>query len=152
MSEFGIYSGAVGWNFPHWRESFYPEDLPKDWQLAFYNTQFRCVYLTCEVWSKASDEQVNEWLNETQERFRFVLQDPDGLDPDLVSLAERFGQRGVLERDIKLHWLKGQTDLRKLADQMRQMVKEGEAFYLVSNDGDLAKLRQITELMDILGV
>jgi len=73
MDNYIVYLGAVGWRQEAWRGGFYPEDLPEDWQLSFYNTQFRCVYLPAEYWRNASDEEVANWLQDTREGFRFVL-------------------------------------------------------------------------------
>jgi uncharacterized protein YecE (DUF72 family) len=120
--------------------------------LSFYNTQFRCVYLPYELWRRSSDEEVASWLRETREDFRFVLQLPEGADEDDRLLASRFGERGITEEEIDLFWLEGETDLRNLAQRMQKAAQSGSPLFLISRDSALAQLRQISELMEVLGV
>lgn len=42
---FGIHIGTRGWQFPEDASGFYPEDLPPDWQLELYATQFQALEL-----------------------------------------------------------------------------------------------------------
>ena len=48
MSDKNITVGSYGWRHPHWRGSFYPEDLPEDWQLSYYSNEFSVVMVTDE--------------------------------------------------------------------------------------------------------
>ena len=36
-----VLIGAAGWQHPAWRDRFYPDDMPDDWQLSYYNSHFR---------------------------------------------------------------------------------------------------------------
>ena len=152
MSHYGVYLGAVGWVHPQWRGSFYPEDLPTDWELPFYNTQFRCVYLPPEIWRNASNEEIARWLQETREDFRFVLQPPENPDENIGPLAERFGERGIPAGKADLLWLEDEPDMRHLAQHMQKAALSGSPLFLISRDGDLTNLRQVSELMEVLGV
>ncbi len=143
--------GAIGWIHDEWVGDFYPEGMPEDWLLAFYNSQFRCVYLPCEVWRDASDEVVAHWLQETREGFVFVLESPDDFMEEM-QLANRFGDRGVLSARVELHWLEGELDLRNIAQRMQKAVMNGTSLYFVSSDASLTQLRQVKELMDVLGL
>ena len=69
-----VLVGAMNWDHPHWRGSFYPESLPDDWLLSYYNTQFQAVYLPAAVWQTASDADWAQWLQDTQDGFCFVLE------------------------------------------------------------------------------
>ena len=40
-----FYTGSAGWEHPQWEGSFYPDGMPPEWRLAFYNTAFPYVYL-----------------------------------------------------------------------------------------------------------
>ena len=40
-----ILIGASGWLHSGWQEQFYPEDLPQDWQLAYYGNEFPVVLI-----------------------------------------------------------------------------------------------------------
>jgi uncharacterized protein YecE (DUF72 family) len=152
MNNYIVYLGAVGWRHEAWRGDFYPEDLPEDWQLSFYNTQFRCVYLPAEYWRNASDEEVANWLQDTQEGFRFVLGTADGFAEDAARRAGRFGERGVLEDGADILWLEGEPDLRDLAQRMQKAAQGGSPLYVISRAATLAQLGKIRELMEVLGV
>jgi len=152
MSCYGVYSGTVGWRHASWKGDFYPDDLPEDWQLSFYNTQFRCVYLPAESWRNASDETVANWLQDTREGFRFVLATPDGDSEEADRQASRFGERGVLENGADILWLEGEPDLRDLARRMQKAVQDGAPLYVISRAATPAPLGKIRELMEVLGV
>jgi hypothetical protein len=62
-----VLIGASGWLHPAWRGSFYPDGLPDDWQLSYYNTQFQAVYLPAPVWQAASTATWDQWLHDTQD-------------------------------------------------------------------------------------
>lgn len=152
MANYSVFLGAVGWVHAQWKGDFYPEELPEDWQLPFYNTQYRCVYLTYEAWRKASNEEIADWLRETQSGFRFVLQLPEKADKESIELTKRFGERGVTERQVDLHWVEGVPNLRDLAQRMQKAAQSGVPLFLISRDGVLTQLRQISELIEVLGV
>lgn len=151
MSCYSVYSGAVGWMHASWRGDFYPEDLPDDWQLSFYNTQFRCVYLPYPLWRDVPDEEVAGWLRDTREGFRFVLQMPENSDAETARLAGRFGESGVSEQQVDILWLEGKPDLRDLAQRMLKAAQGGSPLFLILRDGAPGQLRQVGELMDVLG-
>lgn len=53
---------AQGWRHADWQNRFYPDDLPEDWQLAYYANEFRAVLVpppadvaTCQEWLEAVD-------------------------------------------------------------------------------------------------
>jgi uncharacterized protein YecE (DUF72 family) len=152
MGKYTVYSGAVGWEHSSWLGDFYPEDLPDEWQLSFYNTQFRCVYLPYELWSNASGEDIDRWLNETQEGFRFVLQVLGEKGEISEPNARRFGVRGILDDQADVLWLEGKLNLRDLAQRIQTALNSGIPVHLISRDGDLAQLKQVSELMALLCV
>lgn len=152
MTNYSVYQGAVGWAHAQWNGDFYPEDLPEAWQLSFYNTQCRCVYLPYAFWRNATDEAVSSWLQDTREGFRFVLQVPENIDEEARRLAGRFGARAVLEGQIDLLWLEGTPDLRDLAQRMQKAAQSGVPLFLIVRNGASGTLRQVGELMEILGV
>ncbi len=152
MRNFNVYTGSVGWEHASWNDGFYPDDLPEDWQLSFYNTQFHCVYLPHLVWYQASNDLVVAWLNEAQEDFHFVLGIPDRRPGDWSEKAARFGNRGKLEDEVEVVWLGAQTSLRELAGQLKQSSEMGRSLYLIAKSDGLAQLRQIGELIEVMGV
>jgi len=44
--------GARGWEHAQWLETYYPDDLPEDWQLDYYANEFGCVD---HIWNPSSD-------------------------------------------------------------------------------------------------
>jgi uncharacterized protein YecE (DUF72 family) len=131
---------------------FYPEGLPTDWQLSYYNTQFRCVYLPTELWTSSTDQEVASWLQDTHENFQFVLQAPVDSNRQTKQLACRFKGRAVLDTEVDLRWLDKKPDLRDLAQVMQSALASERAVYLISREGNLTLLRQANELMEVLGV
>jgi uncharacterized protein YecE (DUF72 family) len=133
-------------------KGFYPEDLPTDWELSYYNTQFRCVYLPTEIWTNSTDHEVTSWLQDTHENFQFVLQAPVDSNGQTKQLACRFKGRAVLDSEVDLHWLHKDTGLRDLAQVMQSALESERAVYLISREGDLTLLRQANELMEVIGL
>lgn len=52
--------GAQGWQRKTWEGSFYPEEMPDDWQLDFYSNQFDCVLIPSVEWLNWTDEDIQE--------------------------------------------------------------------------------------------
>lgn len=156
MRNFNIYTGATGWDHAGWDETFYPHGLPEDWKLSFYNTQFRCVFLPYAAWAQASDAQVAGWLKEAQEDFCFVLGNPENNQErqaqNWVEQAARYGRQCRMEADVKIMWLDSQTNLRHVVERIRQSFEGGQALYLLAKQNGLAKLQQVGELLDVMGV
>lgn len=151
MRNFNVYAGTIGWEHANWNGGFYPDDLPEDWRLSFYNTQFRCVYLPYPVWYQASDAVVASWLSETQEDFHFVLGLPEKPSEDWTPQTIRFGHRGKLEAGLEIVWIDPLTNLRELAGRIRQSSETGRVLYLIAKSDGLAQLRQIGELIEVMG-
>lgn len=143
-----VFVGATGWEHPAWRGSFYPDGLPDDWQLSYYNTQFQAVYLPAAVWRAASDATWQQWLDETQEGFHFVLQ------------AERTDIRPASNRVVlatstweadHIWWLDEGPDLRELAQRITRQAQAGEPLFVFSRSGNLGLLEQARSLKQIMG-
>jgi hypothetical protein len=81
-----------------------------------------------------------------------VLQLPVNINENDVRLSQRFGGCGMPEGQAKLFWLEGAPDLRDLAQRIQFATRNGTPLYLISRDGDLNQLRQVSELMELLGV
>ncbi len=145
-----VYLGAVGWQHPSWQSVFYPDDLPEDWLLAYYSTQYRCVFLPYAHWSEASDAQLMHWVEDSQAGFRFVLE--SGPSPAAARraadiLGERLGMVTVRD-DNRLVWFGAGTDLKALA---REIETRDKPLYLISQDADLASLQRVGTLVELMG-
>ncbi len=67
-----IRVGACDWQHAHWQGSFYPEDLPEDWQLSYYANEFSVV-LVPEVRWRAEAADFDEWLDQVPQGFQFYF-------------------------------------------------------------------------------
>lgn len=146
-----LYSGTVGWMGGKELEVFYPQDLPEEWKLAYYNTQFRCVYLPVDIWAKFTEPDIAALLDEVQDDFRFVLESPKGKNHENISIIKKLGCKFVMENEVNIHWLAPGTSMRDLAKIMQSAINSGYPLYLISRETDLALLRQVNELMEVLG-
>ncbi|WP_319557995.1 hypothetical protein [Thiomicrorhabdus sp.] len=52
--------GAKGWQRENWLGTFYPDDMPEEWQLDYYANEFRALLVPFFVWSQWDDEQIEE--------------------------------------------------------------------------------------------
>ncbi len=143
----GIYLGACGWQHPEWTDALYPAGLPADWQLAFYQTQFSCVWLSAQTLLEAGEETVAGWIDEVNPEFRFLVQ---GRIRSLPCRAP-FDAACMLDADeAGIIWIDQDSDLAVMADRVR--CRQGsDALYLVSRDARLDKLRDVETLLDLLG-
>lgn len=69
-----IQLGAYGWQHAHWLSRFYPEDLPEDWQLMYYNNEFNSVLVPAAYWQTHSIDDCVEWIGNVHENFRFFVE------------------------------------------------------------------------------
>lgn len=140
--------GADGWDRPEWSDTFYPSDMPEEWRLAYYNTQFDCVFLAASVWRQADAATFAAWAADTHEHFLFLLEDarPDDLPAALAGRA-----RGIGRDDSGLLWFDRRTSLKTLAAQMTP--PDGEAPpYLVSADGEMGQIERVRTLLELMGL
>lgn len=73
MSDAAILIGACGWQFPQWQDSYYPEGLPEDWQLAYYGNEYPVVLLPSAFWLQDATALAN-WREELAERPAFIAE------------------------------------------------------------------------------
>ncbi|MCD6229070.1 MAG: DUF72 domain-containing protein [Candidatus Omnitrophica bacterium] len=68
-----IFVGTSGYNYPHWREVFYPANLnPREW-LEFYVQYFNSVELNVTFYRLPQKKTFQTWYRKTPHNFRFVL-------------------------------------------------------------------------------
>lgn len=66
-------AGTSGWNYKHWRETFYPKSLPqKDW-LRFYSERFSTVEINTSYYHLPKAESFVAWREETPPCFTFAV-------------------------------------------------------------------------------
>ena len=73
-----IQAGAYGWLHRHWQGSYYPDDLPEDWQLGYYSNDFNTVLVPAvDLVANLAGGQalsIEDWLDEVHENFRFYIE------------------------------------------------------------------------------
>lgn len=126
MSEEYLMTGSVGLDVDAWQGNFYDDDLPADWRAAYYSTLLRSVLLHAKEWRKAVDQ---DWVDEVDEEFRFVLHIAPGAD-DLASLVNEIAE---LRADFA-------------AQVAGVVVKCSANFFTPSNDDAFAALQNLFPL------
>ena len=151
-TEYAVYLGAVDWLHENWLGVFYPEDLPEDWLLAYYNTQFHTVFLPYARWATRSTQALQSWIKDTQPGFRFFLEPPPASSPppqaDPQLLGDRLGKL-AREDDPDLLWFDAHSDLRELA---AEIAGRPRPLYVISRDGDLQTLERVRTLLELMGL
>jgi len=139
----------MNWDRPDWRGSFYPEDLPDDWLLSYYNTQFRAVYLPATVWQVATDAEWTQWLNDTLDGFFFVLEPGDTAAVPPVSPRVLLATPAWTAAHV--WWLDEAPDLRALAQRISHQATTGEPLFVFSLSGNLEQLERVNNLKQVMG-
>lgn len=145
--------GALDWRFPAWRGAFYPADMPQEWQLTYFNTQYNCTFLEQAVWQQASAAEMTQWHADTHERFRFLLEADAShtLPPELADKALL-----ISRSDARIVWFSRDTSLKELAAKLTPDTVSpetaGSVQYLISLDGSLEQLERVATLLEVMGL
>jgi hypothetical protein len=63
---------VLDWQSPHLR-SFYPTDVPQEWQLTWYANFCMAVVISPTRWLRADAALVAQWCEQTHENFWFYM-------------------------------------------------------------------------------
>jgi len=94
-----INIAAYGWSHKHWLSSYYPDDLPEDWQLSFYSNEFNAVMVPSVYWTDSSIVDCEQWSDDVHDDFRFYVQ-CSGAMFDTLSVADVFDQLKLLQPQL----------------------------------------------------
>ena len=84
----------TGWGPGPGDSTHYPDDLPQDWQLAYFANAFWGVLVPQPLWSAAGAAGASGWAAETPARFRFFLDLATPASPPMLAAVVRaFGDR-----------------------------------------------------------
>ncbi|NDP47413.1 MAG: hypothetical protein GZ085_03310 [Sulfuriferula multivorans] len=144
-----VLVGGVTWTYSAWHGSFYPDDLPDDWVLSYYNTQFQAVFLPRIIWQSVSESLWLEWLNDTQDGFYFVLESAG--EAVGIPTSERVLRASPVWINEHVWWLDDAPDLRALAQRITRQVNAGEPLFVFSRSGDLGLMQQVNQLKQVMG-
>lgn len=114
-----VWVGTSGWDYPHWRERFYPSSLPARDQLAYYARHFPTVELNRSFYRLPTFEQFRSWAEQVAPvpDFRFAvkasrylthlkkLKEPQDSLNRLLAAASGLGAHlGMLLVQLPPHW------------------------------------------------
>jgi hypothetical protein len=88
---------ADGWWALSDSASYYPDDLPADWQLGYFANEHPGAYISAVDWCADAVLLLHEWRDAVPESFRFFLECPPANAPkDLLqqAIAALHGQLG----------------------------------------------------------
>jgi len=74
--------GTSGYNYPEWKGSFYPADLPAAKMLAYYAGRFDTVEINYTFYRMPTPKLVAGWCAQVPETFRFTLKAPRRITHD----------------------------------------------------------------------
>jgi uncharacterized protein YecE (DUF72 family) len=68
-----ILVGTSGYNYPEWKGSFYPHDLPASRMLPYYADRFPSVEINATFYRMPTAKTVVGWAGQVPASFRFTL-------------------------------------------------------------------------------
>jgi uncharacterized protein YecE (DUF72 family) len=77
-----ILVGTSGYNYPEWKGSFYPSDLPASKMLPYYAGKFPTVEINYTFYRMPTPKLIAGWRAQVPERFRFTLKAPKRITHD----------------------------------------------------------------------
>jgi hypothetical protein len=105
----GLLIGTRGWEHAAWTPEFYPEALPLEWRLTFYANYFDSVLVPPACWLLSDLQVLDQWLEDTGDEFRFVLELPDDHDRHQENIACRTEILGARIAALVVPYAKGDT-------------------------------------------
>jgi len=72
----GIKVGIGGWNFPPWRDNFYPKGLPQRRELEFASRHLAAIEINSTFYRAQTPKVYAKWRDETPPGFVFSLKAP----------------------------------------------------------------------------
>jgi uncharacterized protein YecE (DUF72 family) len=77
-----IWIGTSGYNYPEWKGSFYPGDLPQAKMLAYYAARFPTVEINYTFYRMPTEKLVNGWAAQTPSPYQLTLKAPRRITHD----------------------------------------------------------------------
>ena len=77
-----IWVGTSGYNYPEWKGSFYPADLPAAKMLPYYAERFPTVEINYTFYRAPNEKILDGWNKATPERFKLTLKAPKRITHD----------------------------------------------------------------------
>jgi uncharacterized protein YecE (DUF72 family) len=109
--------GTSGWNYPHWRERFYPKAMPANRLLPYYCEHFNTVEINNSFYHLPSRQTIEQWREIVPAGFVFAvkasryithmkkLKDPTAGLSNFLPVVEGLGNRlGVVLFQLPPRW------------------------------------------------
>jgi uncharacterized protein YecE (DUF72 family) len=77
-----ILVGTSGYNYPEWKGSFYPSDLPAAKMLPYYAGKFQTVEINYTFYRMPTPKLIAGWRAQVPPEFRFTLKAPKRITHD----------------------------------------------------------------------
>jgi uncharacterized protein YecE (DUF72 family) len=77
-----IWTGTSGYNYPEWKGSFYPGDLPAKKMLPYYAARFPTVEINYTFYRMPNEKLVGGWAAQTPSPFKLTLKAPRRITHD----------------------------------------------------------------------
>jgi uncharacterized protein YecE (DUF72 family) len=77
-----IWIGTSGYNYPEWKGSFYPSDLPAAKMLPFYAARFPTVEINYTFYRMPNEKLVAGWAAQTPSPYKLTLKAPRRITHD----------------------------------------------------------------------
>lgn len=77
------FLGTIGFTYPEWKGSFYPSGLPANQSLNYYSRIFNAVEINTTFYGPQSPAQIERWVANTPEDFRFCMKAPKRITHEL---------------------------------------------------------------------
>jgi uncharacterized protein YecE (DUF72 family) len=77
-----IWVGTSGYNYPEWKGSFYPADLPAAKMLPYYAARFPTVEINYTFYRMPNEKLVAGWASQTPSPYKLTLKAPRRITHD----------------------------------------------------------------------
>ncbi len=71
-----IWAGTSGYNYPEWKGSFYPADLPAAKMLPYYAARFPTVEINYTFYRMPTEKLLGGWAAQTPSPYKLTLKAP----------------------------------------------------------------------------
>jgi uncharacterized protein YecE (DUF72 family) len=77
-----LWVGTSGYNYPEWKGSFYPADLPAKKMLPYYAERFPTVEINYTFYRMPTEKLVSGWADTVPSPYKFTLKAPRRITHD----------------------------------------------------------------------
>jgi uncharacterized protein YecE (DUF72 family) len=77
-----IWIGTSGYNYPEWKGTFYPRDLPQGKMLPYYAARFPTVEINYTFYRMPTEKLVSGWAAQTPAPYKLTLKAPRRITHD----------------------------------------------------------------------